>query len=179
MMLMSQAFTRLLTTWELGKLPSLSTKLLKEDVLIALSQALTRTLQLQNSDRSWGDNHHCEETAYALILLTELRALPHFQSFRHAINSGPENARENLVESEKSLSAPEFLWIEKVTYGSSILSQSYILTALKRSSLPPNEPSSNIEGLVVLPTIKIAKFVKFYQQLPYLIMFHSGGLRVL
>ena len=165
-MLMSRAFMQVLVAWDEGRLPSLPEQLLIDKVSIVLFQTLTRTMQTQNPDGSWGNSHSCEETSYAILTLSNLASLPCAESMLPWIESGIENGRTFVSENEGSLSKPEYLWIEKVTYGSESLSQAYILAALNVSPLNIHAFGAKTQDMFELPMKKISKFIQFYSQLP-------------
>ena len=164
-MLMSQALMQVLVLWDRGLLLSFPGHLLTQ-VSIVLFQALARTLQAQNSDGSWGDGHYCEETSYAILILVSLMPLPLFHSLISPIWSAVQTGRLFIYKAGEKPSKPERLWIEKVTYGSIALSESYILAALKIAPSATHKFGINVERLFCFPEKNVTKFTKFYKQLP-------------
>lgn len=160
-MLLTKALIRVMTSWSEGKLPGFPANLIKEDISIILIQVLVRTLITQNADGSWGDPHSCEETAYAVITISQLDAMLFDSPVRLQADSGLENGRRYLSEKLNADHEAEQLWVEKVLYGSAILSQSYILAALnsayKRTSSKLGELACSEE---------ILKSYRFYKKLP-------------
>ena len=162
---MAQAFMRLVTIWDQGLLPTFSEQLLKDKVLLVLFQALTRVLQTQNTSGSWGNHQSREPTAYAILVLTTLQSLPFAYPLRPHITSAIEKGRASLRSVDNDILKPEYLWIEKVTYGSVALSNAYVLASLKApSSL--YEFGYRLRGLTSIPMKNVTKFTKFYAQIP-------------
>ena len=127
-MLMSRSFLELLKLWDLGGLPQLLHKLLRERVMPALIQCLVRTLQSQKLDGSWGCEGPKEETAYAILTLVNLRTLPLAQFFRTDIISAIDRGRSFLKTTDPH--KPEYIWIEKVSFASVKLAEAYITAAM-------------------------------------------------
>ena len=130
-MLMGQSLIELLQTWNDGKLSQFQPVILQEKVMPTLFQCLTRILQSQRVDGSWGIRGPREETAYAVLALTNLKLLPIAQLFVAEVVSAIDRGRSFLVNSEGH--KPEYLWIEKVPYGSKNLAEAYIIAALHTS----------------------------------------------
>ena len=165
-MLMAQALQQVLTAWDRGCVSSIPEELIMDQIVVVLLQALVRTLRFQNSNGSWGENDSYEESAYATILLNTLADLPCAQLFRRSTDSAKERGQAFITQAERQLQGPEYLWIEKVTYGSQIISQAYILAALKRTPFEQTEIKWKAAKLFDLPMQKIEMFVGFYSQLP-------------
>lgn len=134
-MLMARSFTELLRAWDAGRFSQLSRLLLQENVMPTLFQCLIRTLQSQSLDGFWGRKGPREETAYAILTLLSLRVLPLAQFFRTEIVSAIDRGRLFLRTSR--VHKPEYLWVEKVTYGSASLAEAYNVAALYASTDEP------------------------------------------
>ena len=130
-MLMSTALMRVIHLWDKGELPSSFDDLIKKKLLIVLFQALTRALQSQNSDRSWGVNHFCKESAYVFIFLNELITLPCVRLLHSSVDAAIKRGQRFITKNQNDIRTPEYLRIEKVTYSSPMLSKAYILAALR------------------------------------------------
>ena len=100
-------------------------------LLPVLMQILLHTLQSQSDDGSWGSYGPQEETAYAILTLANFLDFPFAGIFRQQIASAIDRGRHVLRYAPSS--KPECIWIEKVTYGSSNLSEAYRLAALHTS----------------------------------------------
>ena len=127
-MLMMQASIRLLELWKAGCLSNFPENLITQTLYPVLSDLSTKTLSFQNRNGSWGDQSLQEETAYAVLVLVYSLHLPSMQHLNEELHLAIENGRAFLRSSTKA--AREYLWVEKVTYASEVLSESYVLAAL-------------------------------------------------
>lgn len=134
-MLMTQAFTKLLTLVDNGVLAA---ELFAGETLarvrIALFQGCFRTLLRQESNGSWEDS--VERTAYAILILHEARQV-HFQCLRSQLDQGILRGRKFLPSAKDK--RPDYIWIEKVTYASPMLSSVYRLAALRACATDPDQ----------------------------------------
>lgn len=133
-MLMVQALTNFLATIDQGVWPSPMDEVEIAKVTVCLFQACLRTLLGQREDGSW--NQSQEQTAYAILTLTQAMRLSFCQHLRTQIHSALEIAVAFILghgSSSAELSAEpyEFLWTEKVSYASPLLTESYRVAALK------------------------------------------------
>lgn len=153
-MLISQCLIEVLRAWEAGKLPQVPQKLLKEKVLIVLLQCLVQTIEGQQIDGSWGSKGPREETAYALLILARLIVLPVTRYFRPQIISAIDRGREYLSTSAEN--GPEYLWVEKVSYGSASIAEAYIISALH---IPLDRPvlGPGVEALCKVDHAELAR----------------------
>ena len=127
-MLMTRSLTELLRIWNTGELFQIVSSLLTKKVVPVLLKILVRTLQSQQSDGSWGCVGPREETAYAILTLASLLSLPLAQSVHSETLSALQRGRNILSSMEGR--KPEYLWIEKVTYGSRYLAETYVAAAI-------------------------------------------------
>lgn len=118
----------------------------------------------QRSDGSWGTSPSPEVMAYVLITLKELSVLswagPVSKEAHFAIQAG-QRFLENCYEDGKK---PQYLWVEKVTYGNPTLSMAYCLAAMK----PPQGVENwedRVQRLVSMPGEAIAKSMRFMSML--------------
>ena len=157
---MSQCLAHALKEWENVFADAVDLKTLKSKTHLVLVQILERTIQLRNNDASWG-KHPREETAYAILTINNIAGLPILSHLAAPLQSILDSSRKILSEKANLSSEPEYLWIEKVTYGSCILSKSYILAALKCSS-------SNLTAKCPLqiPADDTTVQANFYSKLP-------------
>jgi hypothetical protein len=86
----------------------------------------------QRPDGAWGSLGPFEETAYAVLTLVSLLSLPLPASLSRKAILAIETGRAFLLT--RGDAHCEFLWIEKITYGSKHLMDTYVLTALNASS---------------------------------------------
>ncbi|KAI1809974.1 hypothetical protein GGS20DRAFT_580254 [Poronia punctata] len=91
-------------------------------------QLLNETLHSQKDNGSWGDM--CEQTAYNVLALASLRRLPWIQSLQDArLAEAVRRGKAYLIANPDSWAQGRYIWIEKVTYGSPILSRAYCIAA--------------------------------------------------
>lgn len=143
-----------------------------EQVPLITLQILVRTLSAQHDNGSW---HDCAETtAYGLLTLKRVANLPWCTS-----NAIEENIRGSIDRGEEFLrrwnEVPAKIWVEKVTYGSAILSQAYCLASLVAKkdvySASSNALASKLDGLHgnnLTTGKKLPPFVHFLSKLPVL-----------
>ncbi|KAI0883796.1 uncharacterized protein GGS22DRAFT_180426 [Annulohypoxylon maeteangense] len=105
---------------------------------------LMRILRTQRKDGSWGGI--CEVTAYGVLALSSLVKLPFVQQLEKgkmiaALALGKSFLHTNRSEWGKG----HYLWTEKVTYSSGVLSEAYCLSALVTLPLTvqPEKPTSS------------------------------------
>lgn len=140
-MLLSRALSKLLDIWSLGEdsLSHLSPELMLSEVTNLLMGALDQLLLTHNCDGSWGSIGPYEETAYAVLALTSLRQLPLSSSNRQYLDLALSHGRYFLLPRRDE--SPEFLWIEKISYGSPLLRDAYVLAARHGSVSTANTPA--------------------------------------
>ncbi len=138
---------------ENGVLPAFGDKTMQSRVAICLYQACYRTLLGQDNDGSW--NSSDEETAYGTLILSEARRLDLFRDFDVQLCSAIDRA-VTFVRCPNN-TRPQCLWVEKVSYSSPLLTETYRLAALKASTILPvrRVGSSLREDTSVVP--KLAK----------------------
>ena len=127
-MLMMQTSVRLTQLWNAGRLSATLEKSVTQVLSPILTELCTKTLHSQNWDGSWGKNGFKEETAYAVLVLAYSSYLLSSQDIVTDLYSAIEKGRAFLNSTKAA--RRESLWIEKVTYTSDVLSESYILAAL-------------------------------------------------
>lgn len=173
-MLLAQALSRTLVVWDsdvdFGHAAAEDFEVtMREDVPLVALQILIRTLSSQAEDGSW--EHSSEITAYALITLKRLGDLPWWESA--GLYSHLKDSIRRAVEFLDQITVkPAFIWVEKVTYGSSVLAEAYCLAAYRLHSPACKEPTRNWEDKVrslapsVPPAEKVEGFVRFFSRLP-------------
>lgn len=131
--LIVEAFVDILNLIEQNKLPGVFDENLQSRLAVALFQACFRPLLDQQANGSW--NNNIEETAYGVLILSEARRVCFFNDLRQPLDSAIERgvAFINSIE-ERPLN---YIWIEKVSYASRLLTDSYVLAALKAASSTP------------------------------------------
>ncbi|KAL1984156.1 hypothetical protein VTN96DRAFT_9461 [Rasamsonia emersonii] len=171
-MLMVQAFTDLLELWSNGPLSAIPDDLIRDRAYILLFQSVHRIMLSQEDDGSW--NHSREETSYAICTLLKASTLPFWELFASELKLAIARGREFLQSSPAD--KPGYLWIAKVTYASDVLSESYVLaalrtpTALHRIRTGSLEPSEHTIS-------RIENYIPFYRQTPLLASVPEWQLR--
>ena len=162
MMLCTQTLVRFLHQWELSALQDIPEEITCEQIPGAVTQIFLRTALTQASDGSW-DRGSCEVTAYAVLTLIGVSNLPWALNSTESYTSGAiEKGKQYLRANRYRWDESNYIWIEKVTYTSPILSQAYCLAAMK--ALPSRHCWST--KTVQLPTESIAKLTRFFNHLP-------------
>ena len=118
---------------EQNKLPGVFEEDLQSRLAVALFQACFRPMLDQKANGSWNDS--IEETAYAVLILSEARRVCFFNDLRQPLDDAIKRgvAFINSIE-ERPL---HYIWIEKVSYASRLLTDAYVLGALKAASSVP------------------------------------------
>ncbi|KAL2040611.1 hypothetical protein N7G274_006590 [Stereocaulon virgatum] len=158
-MLMVEAFVRLIHLWARGCVPVPNNPAIQDKVIICLFQALTRTLQAQESNGSWGSGG-CEATAYAIITLTRLFSLTSAPKVKRQLTNAIENGRKYLTNHFRSSAEPDHVWSGKMTSGSSVLYQAYVLAALRAPIAEHSGPT--IESHFEIPLARVTIQTKYH-----------------
>jgi hypothetical protein len=124
-MLVAQAFTDLLALADQSLLRETDHDLLSR-ISITLVQCCIRVMLKQSNNGSWEDS--IEQTSYGVAVLAEALRLCCFQDLHDQLRKMVDAAVHFLVNAPP---ASDYIWIEKVTYSSPFLTQSYKLAALK------------------------------------------------
>ncbi|QGA21613.1 hypothetical protein EYB26_009324 [Talaromyces marneffei] len=151
-LLMTQAMTRLTNLQKTSKI-TLSNHSISKDLICLLLRISSTVLKDQKPGGSWGSTRASkEETAYAVLILTYAFYVDEIpESLRNDIKIAIENGSSFL--SEKTTQADsEWLWVEKVTYRSEILSEAYLLAALKRATDLLEEKTEPVAGVSATST---------------------------
>ncbi|KAI0898671.1 Ent-kaurene synthase [Annulohypoxylon nitens] len=132
MMLLSQAFVKLdQITREEGVLRNeIFTRAphLRQHIPMISLQILTKVLGSQELNGSW--DNICEVTAYAVLTLSSIIQLPWIQQLQDdGISASINRGKSYLHLHRKQWNEGHYLWIEKVTCASNILSEAYCLAA--------------------------------------------------
>ncbi|KAI0008534.1 Copalyl diphosphate synthase [Xylariaceae sp. FL0662B] len=129
-LLLAETLVDLLVLVEQDGLTELLGQELQSKVIIILFRTCFRTLLDQRADGSW--NQSIEETAYGVLILCEARRVCFIHDLRIEIDS---SIRSGVAFIESIPVRPlNYIWVEKVTYASPLLSQCYIVAAMKASS---------------------------------------------
>lgn len=166
-MLMADALTRLVDLWEKGLVPILDDLVTRDKVFVCLFQALTRTMQTQNPDGSWGHrSQRCETTAYACLTLAKLSSFSSAPRIKLQLGQARDHGRNFLRKNFRPSSEPDHVWNSKTTCGSSILFQASVMAALDAPTRLP-QPGHSLENRFEVPVAKIAIQTKYYSRQPW------------
>ena len=146
-MLLAEAFMRLIDMWEVGHLPLPVDAAMRDKVTISLFQALTRLLQTQNANGSWGDGGS-EVSAYAVIALVKLSPLSSAPKLKARTAQAIENGRKYLATRSS-------------TAGKSTMHQVYLLAVLRRQAFQ-DQRMPVIETLFEIPLARVAIQTKYF-----------------
>ncbi|EXL39270.1 hypothetical protein FOCG_18115 [Fusarium oxysporum f. sp. radicis-lycopersici 26381] len=125
--LLVQVLVDLLLLVEEGKLPGVLDQELQHRVAITLFQACLRPLLDQDVDGSW--NQSIEATAYGILILSEARCLSFFDRLVEPLQTAIQRAIAYIDSLSDDSSGLNYIWIEKVSYASPLLTKSYLLAA--------------------------------------------------
>ncbi|KAI2472650.1 hypothetical protein F4781DRAFT_382493 [Annulohypoxylon bovei var. microspora] len=128
MMLLVRAFELLFRHYDIALRVCNTVPRLREEISMISLHILMRILRTQRNDGSWGGV--CEVTAYGILALSSVVKLPCVQQLEKgkmiaALALGKSFLHANRSEWDKG----HYLWIEKVTYSSVMLSEAYCLSA--------------------------------------------------
>lgn len=114
---------------EAGGLAGVFEKPFLTKVSVTLFQSCLRAMLEQGTNGSWGNSH--EETAYAILMLAEARRLCFFQDIKEPLESSIERGIAVLAT---DATATNYIWSDKVSYGSASLTEAYMLAARRAAS---------------------------------------------
>ena len=160
MMLLIECLVRLLVLWDRGILGGLGETLLHDRIPVILIQTLNRTLLSQNAQGTWEANQVPENTAYGVLTLSALTWLSEIVWLYGEVTSAINAGQRILYRLQHMWTKPQYLWVEKVTYGSHNLSESYCLAAMKPGK-NPHLWSDKVKNLFKLPQESISKHSRF------------------
>ena len=164
-MLMTDAFIRLIECWKWGVLPVPDDSMVQDKVTISLFEALIRVLQTQNLDGSWGSGG-CETTSYAIIALARLSSLSAAPRIRQQVIYAIGHGRSYLTKTFRTFAEPDHIWTGKTTSGSSVLYQAYVLAAMQ-ASISKQQTGPTIESHFEISLAKLTIQTKYYARQPW------------
>lgn len=106
-----------------------------------------------------------EVTAYSVLTLLALQGLPQARPLAFKIQSAIQAGRQVLAQAERQWGKPEYLWLEKVTYGSSVLSETYCLAAMNPPTLH-HVWSDKVEKTVTTTATDAISLSQFSHRIP-------------
>lgn len=134
------------------------------EIVLLLFQCLTRVLSAQNDDGSWGQSEPREETAYAVLALDHLSALP-LTSYLDGYQTALDRGRQRLAQMPPA-EPDAVLWTTK-TQATAALSKAYVLSALHTQKVNPVFAARTFE-LCNVNQKELTKISMFMGQLPLL-----------
>ncbi|KAF1992816.1 Ent-kaurene synthase [Amniculicola lignicola CBS 123094] len=131
-MLLCQAFVKIIVRWDAGDLPALSPTLLSEHIVVVLFQIINRTIFGASPSQRHTDGPYTESVAYEVLASSVLMSLPLPPAVSQQLATNLEHGKAYIstVMANKNWESDQYLWIEKVTYGSKTLAKAYCLAAL-------------------------------------------------
>lgn len=165
MMLLAETLMHLVQLWNDGTLELLPQGLVQDRILVVLIQILNRTLFTQHANGSWSVENSPEVNAYSILTLLALQDLPHARPIKSKIQSAIQAGRQVLVQTQHQWDKPQYLWVEKVMYGSSVLAETYCLAAMN-SSGSHHVWSDKIEKSITMTTFDAMNLSHFFNRLP-------------
>ncbi|KAL4736668.1 hypothetical protein BDV11DRAFT_211022 [Aspergillus similis] len=142
-MLLALALIRLLLRYDKGDIYGPLQVSLSRDIIICLSQVLSRTLIEQQLDGSWDSS--LEVTAYSVLTISRMMLLPCGNRLRNdQVAPAVRRGCGYLIDHQHDPIQPrreDYVWIEKVSYASSLLRKVYTIAAIhaSREQLPCTE----------------------------------------
>ncbi|KAL8897928.1 MAG: hypothetical protein Q9207_006959 [Kuettlingeria erythrocarpa] len=109
-------------------LESLPASIIYEQVPGSICRLLSQTVLAQRDDGSWADS--LEITAYSILTIAHCLSLPWTVDLRVWLNDSISRGRQYLHSAYGSTEKHDFLWVEKVSYRSSLLHATYCSAAL-------------------------------------------------
>jgi hypothetical protein len=164
-MLLSQALMRLMNRWVIGDLEGLTPYTIQNQVPVILTEIISRTLLSQDKDGSWKQS--CEETAYAILALTCCFGAPWVVYVQPDIQSSIDRGRNYLQINRHRWNQADYLWIEKVSFSSPVLSLAYCLAAMNAPLPNLSWPVDKLEQFVI-PSDVLGKFSTLFSKIPLL-----------
>lgn len=177
MMLLAEALVCLLRLWDNGHLQSISQHLIHDRIPVVLTQITNRTLLSQNSNGAWSANDLPEVTGYAVLTLVAISSLPWLNLLETEVAAAVNKGRRFLSQSKEQWGEARYIWVEKVTYGSTVLSQAYCLAAMNAPT-PSHVWSDTMVRLIDIPSKAIAKLSHFFSVLNLPVFSNEPGWKV-
>ncbi|KAK9786221.1 putative ent-kaurene synthase protein [Seiridium cardinale] len=143
MMLLSHSFELFYRYEEIARAVFRVNPVLQEKIPMVLLQVLIRILHSQQRNGSWIDV--CETTSYGILALSSLLRLPFVRQLEKGeVFSSMALGKSFLQLNKGQWGRGHYMWTEKVTYSSDILSETYCLAALLIPFPSTVEPVSSI-----------------------------------
>jgi hypothetical protein len=162
-MLLAKAACDVFKLYDAGELPRVPADPILFNLAVTTLQICVRTLSSQDDTGAWKNS--CEVSAYAILTLKTLASLPWIRAIigdevNRSISSGELFLKAREIEWEN----PAPIWIEKVSYGSKLLSETYCLAALQATAT--YTWGGKVAALTKTSMNKVIKFSEFFSRLP-------------
>ncbi|KAI2463815.1 hypothetical protein F4781DRAFT_440232 [Annulohypoxylon bovei var. microspora] len=133
---------------------------LKEDIPMVSLHLLVRILRFQQANGSW--EHLCEVTSYAILALISLARLPWIRQIDLGeITAAIARGKSFLLSNRNQWGEGHYIWVEKVTFASNVLSEAYCLAAAFVPIPPVASPAeSETFSAFAMPDRKISIMMK-------------------
>jgi hypothetical protein len=164
MMLLSQVAVTVFQKWGAQNPTCLSSRLLHERIPLMTLQIIIQTLSGQDAGGSWKNSP--EITSYSVLTLRKLVGLPWMDHIRYKIEEAIDRGTNFINEEEINWGKPALVWVEKVTYGSAMLSSTYCLAAIQ-PSWPRTSEDKTREYFPGMGD-KLRDYVRLFSALPIL-----------
>jgi hypothetical protein len=166
-MLLSSAFIQLLRRYDDGDLTDLSENLVQKEIPLCLCQVTAHTIRDQNEDGSWESS--LEATAYSVLTISHILKLPFHETvsrypLMRLVFKAQDFLSKHLSVGQKN--DHDYLWIEKVAYGSTLLRKTYSITAI-HTSLEQASWTPKMARLFQL-SMAASKTDQLFNKIPYI-----------
>ncbi|KAJ3498469.1 hypothetical protein NLG97_g1096 [Lecanicillium saksenae] len=162
-LLLTEVMVDLLALAEFSRLADYLGSELQTKIHITLFQVGLRTLLEVQEDGSW--NSSIDETAYGVLILSESRRMSIWAELSLPLDSAIERG-VSYIRRHHAKFIPEPIWIEKVSYASALLTDCYVLAALKKSISPHEVGVVGVNLATNMSACKDQEYVKLLQETP-------------
>ena len=122
-----------------------STQHLKEELPVVSLCVLQRILRSQETTGAW--DGLCEVTSYAVLALASFTVLPWVKQLgTRPVIAAISRGKSFLLSKRNLWSQGQYIWVEKATYASNVLSEAYCLAAASVHMPSEVEPSKAYLG---------------------------------
>jgi hypothetical protein len=137
---------------------------MQDKIPVVLYEMLVQTRKSQDPDGSWGGQSN-EVTAYSILTLNYLAPLPWATALLPEVHEAIASGKKFLNEAAGSWDKPDIIWIEKVSYGSTVLCQTYCIAAMN-ANIASESWGDAVKQLTSVSLKAVEKFVYFFSALP-------------
>lgn len=172
LMLLSLCLVNLLRQHDAERLTGFEDHLITYEVPLVLSDIIAKVSVQQACNGSWNG---VEETAYAVLALSYALQMPWPSFVRQAAEKQVHLGKTFLKSQESRWAHPNYLWIEKVTYGSAVLSETFCICAVKVEATEQIW-QTRVRSIFHCQSEGTAKVTTFMSRLPVLSGISNTGL---